>query len=99
MSKEASPSRDWTLLTSHGRVLLLIARNPDLRIRDVAASAEVTERRAQTIVNDLETAGYLTRRREGRRNIYEVQANQPFRHQAEQGHNVAELIDVFKNRD
>lgn len=99
MSKEASPGRDWTLLTSHGRVLLLIARNPDVRIRDVAASAEVTERRAQTIVNDLETAGYLTRRREGRRNIYEVQADQPFRHHAEQGHNVAELIDVFKERD
>jgi len=54
--------RPWTLLTNHGRVLLLIAKDPESRIRDLAKTAEVTERTAQAIVGDLESAGYLTKR-------------------------------------
>lgn len=87
--------RHWTLLTNHGRLLLLIAQEPDVRIRDLAAAAGVTERTAQTIVTDLEHAGYISKERNGRRNIYTVNRKQPFRHEAESGHNVGELIDVF----
>lgn len=87
--------RHWTLLTNHGRLLLLIAQEPDIRIRDLAIAAGVTERTAQTIVTDLEHAGYLTKERAGRRNVYTVNRKQPFRHQAESGHKVGELIDVF----
>ena len=87
--------RHWTLLTNHGRLLLLIAQEPDARIRDLAAAAGVTERTAQTIVTDLEHAGYISKERSGRRNIYTVNRKQPFRHQAESGHKVGELIDVF----
>ena len=87
--------RHWTLLTNHGRLLLLIAQQPDVRIRDLAMSAGVTERTAQTIVTDLEHAGYITKERSGRRNVYTVNRTQPFRHQAESGHRVGELIDLF----
>lgn len=87
--------RHWTLLTNHGRILLLIAQEPDVRIRDLAAAAGVTERTAQAIVADLEHAGYLTKERAGRRNVYTVNRKQPFRHQAESGHRVGELIDLF----
>lgn len=87
--------RHWTLLTNHGRLLLLIAQEPDARIRDLAAAAGVTERTAQTIVADLEHAGYITKERHGRRNVYTVNRKQPFRHQAESGHKVGELIDLF----
>lgn len=87
--------RHWTLLTNHGRILLLIAQEPDVRIRDLAAVAGVTERTAQTIVTDLEHAGYITKERAGRRNVYTVNRKQPFRHQAESGHKVGELIDLF----
>jgi len=87
--------RHWTLLTNHGRLLLLIAQQPDVRIRDLADAAAVTERTAQTIVADLEHAGYITKERQGRRNIYTVNRKQPFRHQAESGHKVGELIDLF----
>lgn len=101
-SSAPSPSPDedrhWTLLTNHGRLLLLIAQEPDIRIRDLAAAAGVTERTAQTIVTDLEHAGYLTKERSGRRNIYTVNRKQPFRHQAESGHKVGELIDLFTDR-
>ena len=87
--------RHWTLLTNHGRILLLIAQEPDVRIRDLASAAGVTERTAQTIVTDLEHAGYITKERAGRRNVYTVNRKQPFRHQAESGHKVGELIDLF----
>lgn len=87
--------RTWTLLTNHGRLLLMIAADPDVRLRDLAEQAGITERAATSIVSDLEGAGYLTRTRTGRRNSYEVHANRPFRHPAEADHSVAELLEVF----
>jgi DNA-binding MarR family transcriptional regulator len=98
MSHEAHEGH-WTLLTNHGRILLLIAREPNARIRDLASAAGVTERTAQAIVTDLERAGYVVKQRLGRRNIYAVNSRQPFRHEAESGHNVGELIDVFSEHD
>ncbi len=96
---EGTPSRSWTLLTNHGRLLLLIARNTDARLRDLAAEAGITERAAQTIVGDLEAAGYVTRIREGRRNTYVLHPGQPFRHPAEADHEVGELLDLFGQHD
>lgn len=92
----ALPERGWTLLTNHGRILLMVARDPELRIRDLAAAAGVTDRTAHTIVNDLESAGYVTRSRVGRRNTYVVNLNQPFRHAAEAGHTIGELVELFQ---
>jgi DNA-binding MarR family transcriptional regulator len=83
------------LLTSHGRVLLLIARDPELKVREIAELARITERAASGITADLEAAGYLTKLRTGRRTTYVVHAEATFRHPAEAGHQVAELIDVF----
>jgi len=94
-SASSAEDRHWTLLTNHGRLLLLIAQEPDARIRDLATAAGVTERTAQTIVTDLEHAGYITKERSGRRNVYTVNRSQPFRHPAESDHRVGELIDVF----
>ncbi|MDO8105766.1 helix-turn-helix domain-containing protein [Isoptericola sp. b441] len=85
----------WTLLTSHGRVLLLIAREPDLRLRDIAERARITERSAASIVHDLEVAGYVTKERVGRRNRYVVHGDLEFRHPAEGEHRVGELIEIF----
>jgi len=94
----ASPEhrgKGWTLLTSHGRVLLLIARDSDIRLRDIADLARITERAAATIVRDLELAGYLTKVRVGRRNRYIVHDELAFRHPAEADHRVSELIEIF----
>ncbi len=87
--------RGWTLLTNHGRILLLIARYPDSRIRDLAAAAGITERSIQMIVTDLEAAGYVARERVGRRNSYTINRAQPFRHPAESDHSIGELSDLF----
>ena len=90
-----APTRSWTLLTNHGRLLLLIAANPDARLRELADRAGITERAASSIVADLEGAGYVTRTRTGRRNTYQVHPHQPFRHPAEADHSVAELLGLF----
>ena len=94
-----APSRSWTLLTNHARLLLLIARDPDARLRDLADSAQITERAAQAIVRDLEEAGFVTRTRVGRRNTYELHPSGHFRHPAEADHEVGELLALFGSTD
>lgn len=88
----------WTFLTHHARVLILIARDPGIRLRDVAAACEVTERTVQGIVADLEAAGYLSHSREGRRNRYEVVAGTSFRHPAEAGRQIAGLLALVNGK-
>ncbi|MFC0507742.1 helix-turn-helix transcriptional regulator [Micromonospora costi] len=87
--------RNWTFLTNHGHVLLAIARNPTARLRDVAEEVGVTERAAQAIVNDLETGGYLSRTRVGRRNQYTINPTGRFRHPAEADQEVGALLALF----
>ena len=91
----ATDERHWTLLTNHGRLLLLIARHPDARLRELAEQAGITERSAQGIVSDLERAGYIRKEKVGRRNTDQVNRGQPFRHPAEAGHSVGELLGLF----
>ena len=89
----------WTFLTNHAHVLLVLARQPDARMRDVAATVGVTERAVQAIVADLEAGGYLTRSRAGRRNHYTVNRAGRFRHPAEADHQVGELLALFAGDD
>lgn len=89
----------WTFLTNHAHVLVCIARQPDIRLRDVATHVGITERAVQSIVRDLEEAGYLDRSRVGRRNQYRLHVDQPLRHPVEQGHQVIELLDLFGVRE
>ena len=67
----------WNFLTNHARVLLRIAQDPNARLRDIAASLGITERRAHSIVTDLTGAGYVIKHKDGRRNRYQVQAHLP----------------------
>jgi MarR family len=95
MSLSDERGGSWTLLTGHGRVLVEIARNPQARIRDIAAAAGITERTAQAIVADLEAAGYLTRTRAGRRTRYSVNPDSSFRHPAQEGLRVGPFLAVL----
>ena len=72
-------SREWGFLTNHGRVLLCIALDPGVRLRDIAAELAITERTAYGIVTDLTGAGYVVKEKDGRRNRYEVQGHLPLR--------------------
>ncbi|WP_317452033.1 MULTISPECIES: helix-turn-helix domain-containing protein [unclassified Streptomyces] len=82
-------------------MLLALARDPGVRLRDVAESCGITERTVQTIVADLEEGGYLTRTRaaDGRRNQYLIDTASPFRHPAEAGHEIAGLLELLASRD
>lgn len=82
----------WTFLSHHAQVLLCIARDPDVRLREVADEVGITERAVQAIVGDLESDGYLTRVRVGRRNHYEVHAERPLRHPLQRDIDVGTLL-------
>jgi DNA-binding MarR family transcriptional regulator len=95
MSDPVRGEGSWTLLTGHGHVLVEVARNPEARIRDISPVVGLTERSVQAIVADLEAAGYLTRRRVGRRVVYTVNRESLFRHAAQEGHRVGPLLDLL----
>ncbi|MEU9047012.1 MULTISPECIES: helix-turn-helix domain-containing protein [unclassified Kitasatospora] len=99
MSDEREPRTSWTFLTNHARVLLMISRDAEVRLRDLAAVCGVTERAVQGIVTDLENAGYLTHTRHGRRNHYRVVHGTHFRHPAEAPHEIAGLLALFADVD
>jgi DNA-binding MarR family transcriptional regulator len=88
-------AQSWTFLTNHGHVLLAIADDPDSRLRDIAERVGITERAAQLIVSDLLEAGYLTKEKVGRRNRYTVERGGTFRHPAESGHRIDQLLAIF----
>jgi hypothetical protein len=85
----------WTLLTSHGHVLVEIARNPEARIRDLSAAADITERATASIIADLEAAGYVTRTKVGRRNHYTVHLDLPFRHTAQGDLQIGPFLELL----
>ena len=93
----------WTFLTNHAQVLLCIANDPDIRLRDVAETVGITERAAQRIVVDLADARFLKRERRGRRNRYLINEKTEMRHPAQEGHEIGELLDLLRhvrdNRD
>ena len=98
--KSDSRKRDheWRFVTNHAHVLECIAADPTIRLRDIAAAVGITERSAAQIVSDLEQAGYLTKKREGRRNAYKVHDQLPLRHPQHRHHTVGELIRFLEDR-
>jgi DNA-binding IclR family transcriptional regulator len=68
---------EWSFLTNHARVLVCIARDPGVRLRDLADSVGITERTAFGIVGDLAAAGYVVKEKDGRRNRYRIQTHLP----------------------
>ncbi len=94
----ASPSRHWTFLSNHAHVLVCLARDPDVRLRDVALSVGITERAVQQIVNDLEEAGVIVRERAGRRNTYRLDLDVPLRHALESHKTVGTLLSLVLDR-
>jgi DNA-binding transcriptional ArsR family regulator len=82
----------WTFLSNHGHVLVGLAADPAARVRDIADRVGITERAVQLIVADLEAAGYVERRRVGRRNHYTVATSGRFRHPLEEHVRVGDFL-------
>jgi DNA-binding Lrp family transcriptional regulator len=89
----------FAFLTNHGKTLLLIARDRRIRIRDIAATLEITERATQRIVAELATAGYLEREREGRRTRYTVKTDLPVGLPIQRDVDIASLLAILPPRD
>jgi len=85
----------WSFLTNHARALLCIARDPGLRLRDMAEELGITERSAFAIVNDLAEAGYVLKERDGRRNRYSIQHHMPLPDEAGRERTVGEVLDLL----
>lgn len=85
----------WTFITNHARVLLVIARDPSVRLRDIAATLDITERAAQRIVTELVDEGYLTRKREGRRNTYKVHPKKPMRAPQVRQTEIGQVLEIL----
>lgn len=93
--EDGGPARGrprWTFLSNHAHVLLLLAKDPDIRLRDVATRVGITERAVQRIVADLEEESYIERERTGRRNRYKVHPELPLRHPVEAHRRIGSLI-------
>jgi predicted transcriptional regulator len=95
MSSPPKP-KTWTFLTNHAQVLLCLAADPDLRIREVAEQVGITERATQRIVAELIQSGYLKAEKIGRRNRYAVDREHEMRHTAQRGYEVGALLEALR---
>src|ERR1700720_1197273 len=93
MPENAAPG--WTFLTNHAQVLVCIARDPGIRLRDIGERVGITERAAHRILVELADAGYITRRRNGRRNYYTINAHFPLPDPIAREQNVGELLSIL----
>ena len=89
----------WTFLTSHARVLLLVAHDPGVRLRDIAASLDITERSAFGIITDLVEAGYVIKEKDGRRNRYRIQVHLPLPEPTARERTVGEVLALLAGTD
>ena len=94
-SRLEAASSHWDFLTNHAHVLLCVARDPGIRLRDIAAAVGITERSAHKILSELVEAGYVLREREGRRNRYKVRLELPLRHPLVGDREVGDLLRVL----
>jgi MarR family len=93
VSESAAPG--WTLLTNHAVVLVCVAHDPGMRLRDIGERVGITERAAHRIVVELADAGYISRERNGRRNRYTVNAHLPLPDPVAREQNVGELLAIL----
>ena len=93
MAESGSPG--WTFLTNHAQVLICIAHDPGVRLRDIGERVGITERAAHRIVTELAATGYITRQRNGRRNHYTINAHLPFPDTLAREQNVGQLLEIL----
>ncbi len=87
----------WTFLTNHSHVLVLLARNPSLVLREVAQQVGITERAVQRIIAELESGGFVEREKIGRQNHYQILADKPLRHPIESHRTIGDLLALLNS--
>jgi DNA-binding MarR family transcriptional regulator len=87
--------RAWSFLTNHAQVLVCIAHDPEIRLREIGDSVGITERAAHRIVVELAAAGYIARERRGRRNHYTIEPDLPLPDPLARGRKVGDLLAIW----
>lgn len=90
--------QQWTFLSNHTHVLLVLATTPDVVLREVADKVGITERAVQRILSELEAEGFVDRKKDGRKNRYTLNLNKPLRHELERNRTIGELIQLLKKK-
>jgi DNA-binding IclR family transcriptional regulator len=80
---EVNQSSQWSFLTNHTHILVCLSREPLVTVRNLALQIGITERSVQRILSDLETAGAISRTKEGRRSRYQIDYKFRLRHPLE----------------
>ena len=91
----AEKESNWTLLTNHSHVLLCLAKDPYMRIRDLSAAVGITERAVQRILAELAEGDFIDKIKDGRRNIYKLKTNKALKHPVESHKQVKDLINLI----
>lgn len=86
----------WTFLSNHGHVLVAVSRDPDVLVSDISERVGISDRATRGILRDLEAGGFITRRKVGRRNHYEIHDGGFLRHPEESETAVTELLSLFR---
>jgi DNA-binding IclR family transcriptional regulator len=86
---------EWSFLTNHARALLCIAHDPGIRLRDIAGTLGISERRAFGIVTDLTDAGYVVKEKDGRRNRYRIQNHLPLPEAVGRERTIGEVLELL----
>ena len=89
-------SGGWTFLSNHSHVIICLARDPEMRVRDIAIAVGITERATIRIISELEEAGYISKERIGRRNRYSIVADKNLRHPLEAHHSIRGILALAK---
>lgn len=104
LNRQVAPEREasgtgpqWTFLTNHSHVLVLLSRNPSTVLREVALRVGITERAVQRIIADLEAAGFIEREKIGRQNHYHIRPDRRLRHPIESHCTIGELLDLVNH--
>ncbi len=90
--------KNWSFLTNHARALLFLGKDGNSRLRDVAVALDVTERTAHSIISDLTDAGYVAKEKDGRRNVYHIQAHLPL-HDSSGEKAIGDLLSLFADSE
>jgi DNA-binding IscR family transcriptional regulator len=94
-SEDETGETQWTFLSNHAHVLVCLSRDPEMRVREIAARVGITERGVQRILAELRDAGVIRATKSGRRNQYEISHGAHLRHALESHSTVGELLSAL----
>jgi hypothetical protein len=90
-------NRNWTFFSNHGHAIILLHRQPELTVREMAIEVGITERALLSILHDLQEYGCISVKKSGRRNIYKILGSFKLRHAIEADLSLGQLLDLFSD--